>query len=76
MSWNYPLINRSTLNRGEWEEDDEEGLRRLLYTDEGIERAMKIWEEFRQERKAQRERNGERKEKDRDGEWGYGDLGV
>lgn len=31
-------------NRGEWEECEEEGLKRLLYTDEGIRRAMKIWE--------------------------------
>lgn len=58
-------------NKGEHEEDSEEqGLRRLLYTDKDIERGLAIWGEFRQERKAQRERDGEREKRNRDEEWG------
>lgn len=46
----------------------------LLYTEEGITETIKIWGEFERERKGFRERNGEDAKKDRELEWGRGNL--
>lgn len=47
----------------------------LLYTQAGIEQTLKIWKEFEKGRKAKRE-EGEIEQRDRELEWGRGDLEV
>lgn len=48
---------------------------RLLYSQEGIEEAARIWEEFENARKEIRERRGEKiEEEEREMLWGWGGL--
>lgn len=46
----------------------------LLYTQDGVEKAKKLWKELAKARSDIRERKGSREPEDREIEWGWGNL--
>lgn len=50
-------------------------LRRLLYSQDGVEETAKIWKEFEQARRGIKERQGEQEEEgEREKWWGWGEV--